>query len=268
VIGTRHRSSRPGFTIVELLTVVAILAVLVGLLIPAVQSAREAARRSQCASAVRQLALATHSFASAKRRLPGNEKFAFADPYRYSNTFWLMREFIEAQNAQMNSGVAGFVCPSDSTQRAATQPRITSYTTNRDVFDPGPRPAPASGALSRYSLTSAFAAKGASKTVMLLERVVQCNFPSSGPWAAWAGTYFESYWSLNYLPLEPLQPLASNCGVASRGACSLNWFSSGHSGVLSVAMGDGSVRPVNGDVEATVWQRAYDLTNLEPLGAW
>jgi prepilin-type N-terminal cleavage/methylation domain-containing protein len=268
MIGTQHRSSRRGLTIVEVLTVVAILGVLVGLLVPAIQSALEAARRSQCANAVRQIAMATHSFASAKRRLPGNERFSLPDPYRYSNTFWLMREFIEAQNAQMNSGVAGFVCPSDSTQLAATQPRITSYTTNKDVFDPGPTPSPATGSLSRYSIASAFAAKGASKTVMLLERVVQCNFPDTGPWAAWAGTYFESYWSLNYLPLVPLQPLATNCGVASRGACSLNWFSSGHSGVLSVAMGDGSVRPVNGDVDPSVWARAYDLTNLEPQGAW
>jgi prepilin-type N-terminal cleavage/methylation domain-containing protein len=268
VIAARHRSSRPGFTIVELLTVVGILAVLVGLIIPAVQSAREAARRSQCANAIRQLALATHSFASARRRLPGNERFSLADPYRYSNTFWLMREFLEAQNAQVNSGVAGFVCPSDSTRLEATQPRITSYTTNKEVFDPGPNPSPASGSMSRYSLTTAFAAKGASKTVMLLERVVQCNFPNDGPWAAWAGTYFESYWSLNYLPLEPLQPRATNCGVMSRGACSLNWFSSGHPGVIVVAMGDGSVRPVNGDVDPSLWARAYDLTNIEPLGAW
>jgi hypothetical protein len=149
-----------------------------------------------------------------------------------------------------------------------TQQRITSYTTNKDVFDPGPSPRPASGVLSRYSLETAFRQKGASKTVMLPERVIQCNFPNTGPWASWAGTYFESYWNLNYLPLEPLEPIAGNCGVRNRSDCSLNWFSSGHRGLINVALGDASVRAVEGSIDASVWQRAYDLKNLNPVGAW
>ncbi|MFM8495888.1 MAG: DUF1559 domain-containing protein [Planctomycetia bacterium] len=64
------RGSACGFTIVELLVVVAIIAVLVALLLPAVQSTRAAARRATCASHLRQLALATAGFEASERRLP------------------------------------------------------------------------------------------------------------------------------------------------------------------------------------------------------
>ena len=62
--------ARRGFTLVELLVVIAIIGVLVALLLPAVQAAREAARRTSCANKIRQLAIAVHNFHDTMNKLP------------------------------------------------------------------------------------------------------------------------------------------------------------------------------------------------------
>ena len=63
-------NSRKGFTLVELLVVIAIIGILVALLLPAVQAARESARRTQCTNQLRQLGLAVLNFESTHRYLP------------------------------------------------------------------------------------------------------------------------------------------------------------------------------------------------------
>jgi prepilin-type N-terminal cleavage/methylation domain-containing protein/prepilin-type processing-associated H-X9-DG protein len=122
-----ERKQKSGFTLVELLVVIAIIGVLVGLLLPAVQSAREAARRMQCSNNLRQFGLAMHNHESAFKSFPESRPYDKAG----GRMSWcvIVLDFIEQgnlaniydKNVRWNAGVnvtAGqtplsvFICPS------------------------------------------------------------------------------------------------------------------------------------------------------------
>ena len=69
----RNECRRRGFTLVELLVVIAIIGVLIALLLPAIQAARESARRATCINQMKQRGIALQNYVSAKKCLPGGQ---------------------------------------------------------------------------------------------------------------------------------------------------------------------------------------------------
>src|SRR6056297_112751 len=88
---------RSGFTLVELLVVIAIIGVLVGLLLPAVQAAREAARRMQCSNNMKQLGLGMHNYHSAYQMFPSTWSGSVQNGHRVNQNLVGILPFIEQQ---------------------------------------------------------------------------------------------------------------------------------------------------------------------------
>lgn len=150
----RSRSTRAGFTLVELLVVIAIIGMLVALLMPAVQMAREAARRASCTNNLKQLGTAMHTFHNSNDRLPYKEWKGPANATAYAagtfatfSTHTQILPYIEQQNvadliqwdylytdaknaAVMNSYIPTFLCPSDNNTMPTTLGAANNYYVN------------------------------------------------------------------------------------------------------------------------------------------
>ena len=111
---------RSAFTLVELLVVIAIIGILVALLLPAIQAAREASRRTSCSNKIRQLAIAVQNFESAKKHFP-----AAIENYDNANDRRQRRHFVlYPDSAVYRSNVSFPSCTIRQSNRVSSSPSV------------------------------------------------------------------------------------------------------------------------------------------------
>jgi prepilin-type N-terminal cleavage/methylation domain-containing protein/prepilin-type processing-associated H-X9-DG protein len=270
------RRARPAFTLIELLVVIAIIAILVGLLVPAVQKVREAAARAQCQNNLKQLGLACHSYHDSYKRFPPGytAAAAYSDGATDTAPGWgwaayllpyieqapLYRQINFSQPIQGQAAAQAVIplllCPSDQVDGAFTAsdamgsplvllgPSSYAATVGSDAAEAD---APTgNGIFYRNSRTRiADITDGTSQTVMMGDRAwVQTQ-------GAWAGAPSggvvragqQNAWP-NATATAPIFILVHNnwVNITTDSDGGLDDFSSNHTGGANLAFADGSVR--------------------------
>ena len=273
---------RRGFTLIELLVVIAIIGVLVGLLLPAVQQAREAARRTSCVNNMKQLGLAIHNYKDVSKVLPaGWTKPADVTNFPAGN-FWGWGAFIlpftedSALYDQIDFGrewsntgsssipatpLAGRCCPSDTMGLLNSKENNSGKSNYLGSFgNKGINPANYTTTANRGVFTENSALRfrdivdGTSKTIMLGERVGDRS--TGGLWVGVRSLPGRPYTAVGRGPGGPTEVINTVNGTN-------NWTLSvsNHPGGANVALVDGSVAFLNNSINVTAYQYMIEIAD-------
>jgi prepilin-type N-terminal cleavage/methylation domain-containing protein len=268
---------RSAFTLIELLVVIAIIAILIGLLLPAVQKVREAAARMTCSNNLKQLGLAIHNYHDSRGSFPTGGTVPWAgiwmtngqinDPPN-QGTSWLVQilPFIEQDNLYRsgNAGliertpVKGYYCPSRRVNVILNTGRATTDyvgATPGDFWGGDVWNVPASGQFNgiitrttRGTVTMVGITDGTSNTMLIGEKRLNPGNYETSDWHDDCG--YTDGWdpdtmrSTSQIP-QPDSPTGVN-GYE---------FGSAHIGGFNAVMGDGSVRMIRYGVNTTIFDR-------------
>jgi prepilin-type N-terminal cleavage/methylation domain-containing protein len=269
----RPSHARRAFTLIELLVVIAIIAVLIGLLLPAVQKVREAAARMSCSNNLKQMGVGIHNYASANgdKLPPLSPYYSSGQPCTYDSFHGALSPFLEQDNlAQRYRGttvaalgasyVKSYLCPSDSSHSnglptgpaAYTGYAGSSYAANYLVFGANVASGVTSGYLAKYGVGNI--PDGTSNTVAVTERFVTLQ-TSGGAYcnSAWLPYYTYNYYSATFAP--PGGPPAGYPPITgARPSQLVNFYGpvSAHQTCQTLLM-DGSVRGVSSSISGATW---------------